>query len=288
MKSTDGGASWSSQSAGLYTTTASMPSGSVHVLSPWPALGTYHLLDVDAVDANTIWASAAGPLSSPNPSIGADQLSATFVSTNGGGSWTRVPMRTNFQLWGISGIDGSSARAASTGGADHPDSDIFTISGIKNTALYPMTFNGLQDIQMVSATVGYAVGDHVFKTGDGVNWGPTSSPAGSFHALAFIDASTGWVVGDAGVILKTTNGGGSWQAQASGTSAQLLGVSFIDENTGWAVGTGGTLLVTTTGGSTWTAETSGTSQDLTDVKAISAIEAVAVGKAGTILRRHAQ
>ncbi len=60
--------------------------------------------------------------------------------------------------------------------------------------------------------------------------------------MSFADAQNGTIVGAAGTILRTTNGGETWDAQDSGTSANLAGVYFTDANTGTAVGLAGTML----------------------------------------------
>ncbi|MEJ2105052.1 MAG: YCF48-related protein, partial [Ignavibacteriaceae bacterium] len=67
----------------------------------------------------------------------------------------------------------------------------------------------------------------------------------------FVDNSTGWVVGENGLIIKTTNGGTSWDVQNSGTSNSLHSIHFIDQNIGWAVGDDATILHTTNGGVTF-------------------------------------
>jgi photosystem II stability/assembly factor-like uncharacterized protein len=64
----------------------------------------------------------------------------------------------------------------------------------------------------------------------------------------FVDAQTGWAVGDAGTILKTSNGGSSWSSQTSGTNQGLSSVYFTDAQTGWAVGKSGTIVRTINGG----------------------------------------
>src|SRR5690349_18110357 len=47
------------------------------------------------------------------------------------------------------------------------------------------------------------------------------TPAGGLIAdMFFLDDSTGWAVGDAGLILKTTDGGATWVGQASGVSTR--------------------------------------------------------------------
>jgi hypothetical protein len=66
-------------------------------------------------------------------------------------------------------------------------------------------------------------------------------------SVSFADAGYGWAVSSNGNILCTTDGGVTWSAQASGTTALLYGVYFTDANNGWAVGNGGTILKYTIG-----------------------------------------
>jgi len=58
-------------------------------------------------------------------------------------------------------------------------------------------------------------------------------------------------VGERGHILISTDGGESWQQQASPTRTMLTGVYFHDRNLGWAVGHDSAILRTTDGGTTW-------------------------------------
>jgi photosystem II stability/assembly factor-like uncharacterized protein len=67
-------------------------------------------------------------------------------------------------------------------------------------------------------------------------------------AIAWADETTAFVVGSAGTILRTTDGGDTWTRQESGTTHALHSVSFADANTGTVVGDYGTILHTTTGG----------------------------------------
>lgn len=59
------------------------------------------------------------------------------------------------------------------------------------------------------------------------------------------------VVGERGHILKSTDGGGTWQQLEVPTRAGLTGVSFQSRDLGWAVGHDSVILRTTDGGSTW-------------------------------------
>ncbi|OXI78568.1 glycosyl hydrolase [Burkholderia sp. AU31652] len=80
---------------------------------------------------------------------------------------------------------------------------------------------------------------------------PVSS---TLTSVSFIDARTGWAVGHWGAILKTTDGGETWEVQRLVTSEDrpLFGVHFIDANHGVAVGLWSLILVTDDGGKTWT------------------------------------
>lgn len=70
------------------------------------------------------------------------------------------------------------------------------------------------------------------------------------------------VVGDSGVILKTTDGGANWIPKTAGTQQFLRRVQFADDLHGYAIGGAGTLLKTTDAGETWTAIATGTTNDL--------------------------
>ncbi len=84
----------------------------------------------------------------------------------------------------------------------------------------------------------------------------TSGTTAALYDIFFIDAERGWVVGDNGTILRTTNGGQTWTKQTSGTTTDLHQVEFVDQNNGWVLGglppASPIALKTTNGGATWT------------------------------------
>lgn len=59
-----------------------------------------------------------------------------------------------------------------------------------------------------------------------------------------------FVVGNNGIILKTTDGGTNWIQKNSGTTQNLMKVQFVNSNVGFAFGAG-TLLKTIDGGENW-------------------------------------
>ncbi|MBK7500346.1 MAG: T9SS type A sorting domain-containing protein [Ignavibacteriales bacterium] len=74
---------------------------------------------------------------------------------------------------------------------------------------------------------------------------------GIWRRASYPDANNIIAVSDGGLIIRTTDGGNSWESQFSGTKNWLTGVSFIDKNIGWVVGAFGTILHTTNGGVTF-------------------------------------
>lgn len=63
------------------------------------------------------------------------------------------------------------------------------------------------------------------------------------------------VIGNNGLIIKSTNGGGSWQQKTSGTSQNLIQLNFPSPLIGYAAGNQNQILKTTDGGETWAAKT---------------------------------
>lgn len=98
--------------------------------------------------------------------------------------------------------------------------------------------------------------------------------------------STGYVVGNSGVILKTTDGGLNWTRKSSGMNNALLSVHFpVDASTGYASGWSGTVLKTTDGGVNWPSLASGTSNGLWSIHfPMDATTGYVTGDTGTILK----
>jgi photosystem II stability/assembly factor-like uncharacterized protein len=52
----------------------------------------------------------------------------------------------------------------------------------------------------------------------------------------FVDSLYGWVIGDSGIVLRTTNAGSNWEIQpANAGSAVLYDLTFISRTTGWII-----------------------------------------------------
>ena len=110
---------------------------------------------------------------------------------------------------------------------------------------------------------------------------------GAFEDVASLDASTAVAVGWAGTIVKTTDGGGTWQSHSFPTSNDLQSVCFVDANVGYAVGgdygTSSIVLKTTDGGVTWRALSTGVRHSLESVFFTDANTGWIVGRDGVIV-----
>jgi photosystem II stability/assembly factor-like uncharacterized protein len=92
-------------------------------------------------------------------------------------------------------------------------------------------------------------------------WSIIESPTtNDLNTLFFIDSLRGYVAGDSGLILYTSNGGVNWVQQQSNTDRNIIDLFFLNEDLGWAVAwSEGILpfvtfiLKTTDGGNNWTA-----------------------------------
>ncbi|MCH8006325.1 MAG: hypothetical protein IH888_08860 [Planctomycetes bacterium] len=100
-----------------------------------------------------------------------------------------------------------------------------------------------------------------------------------------VDDQTGYVVGNNGVILKTTNGGATWSDVSDPLNIQtLFSVHFTNNSTGHAVGANVTILRTSNGGTSWTATTLPPGVHFYGVRFPDTLTGYIVGGSGTILK----
>lgn len=104
----------------------------------------------------------------------------------------------------------------------------------------------------------------------------------NLYAADFVSADQGWVVGAFGTIYRTTDGGGRWEAQASGTQEPLFSVDFVNPRVGWAVGRQGVILHTRDGGARWRKQKASGGKHLFHVAALDERTAWAVGDWGAM------
>ena len=96
---------------------------------------------------------------------------------------------------------------------------------------------------------------HVLYSDDqGQNWRQASTPTRAMlNGVFFLDESHAWAVGHDATIIKSGDGGQSWQLSYSAPEKEspLLDGWFKDQNNGFAIGAYGLFLETSDGGENW-------------------------------------
>jgi len=240
---------------------------------------TSNMSDLSMVDSATGWmAGTAGAIR----------------KTVDGRTWTAQTSNTSNILYGISSATSQTAITVGVAGTIR-----YTIDGgtTWQTPTTIPTAQNINDVSMISSTTAYAVATYasgfpniIKTTNRGQTWAAvagTPNPTSNFYSVSFLPSpnqATGFIAGDSGIILKTTDSGATWVRQTTPTSLQMRGVAFADSSNGWAVGTSGTVLRTKNGGSTWTVQLPGTASALYGVAFVDANHGWIVGAGGTILR----
>ncbi|MDW8269882.1 MAG: hypothetical protein RMN24_12030, partial [Anaerolineae bacterium] len=88
---------------------------------------------------------------------------------------------------------------------------------------------------------------------------------GRLNDFACFDANLCLGVGDAGMVVRTTDGGATWQFLLLETTRHLLGLAVAPAGRAIAVGEGGVTFFSADAGQTWRAGPSGSSADLNAV-----------------------
>lgn len=107
--------------------------------------------------------------------------------------------------------------------------------------------------------------------------------APTLYDIFFINPMEGWIVGDNGVVFKSTDGGGTWKLLRIGSYPHLFSVFFKNETEGWATGQNGLLLCTLDGGMTWSPVEVPSKENLYRIT-MSGQFGLIVGNRGTVLK----
>ena len=102
-------------------------------------------------------------------------------------------------------------------------------------------------------------------------------------SIDLLDASTVTAVGENGLILHSTDGGGTWKETSSGTTQVLRRVRWHSPSLGVILGNGGTALKSTDAGQSWTALNTGVTKALFDVHFFDADTWLLVGQGAQVL-----
>ena len=105
----------------------------------------------------------------------------------------------------------------------------------------------------------------------------------NLFGVDFVDSKNGWISGYAGTLLRTVNGGDSWELIYIGRNELIRNIDFVDTQHGWAVGHRGSIFHTSDGGQTWAIQHNEAGTYLRDISFIDRNTGWVVGHDATIL-----
>ena len=106
-----------------------------------------------------------------------------------------------------------------------------------------------------------------------------------FSDIHFVSQQDGWIVGSDATILRTNDGGKTWEQPSKPLPFKIdfHKVWFLNPQTGWIAGEDGAVLKTTDNGETWTVLDTGTRRALSAVFFVDAEHGWAGGDGGLII-----
>jgi photosystem II stability/assembly factor-like uncharacterized protein len=183
------------------------------------------------LDARTGWAAGDAPAGTNM----ADVRGLVLGTRDGGGTWTELsdpaknPLPTALNdVWFLNADEGWAA-GGFIENADEIDSLFRTSDGGRTwTRVRTGTGQFHRTVQFVTPHSGFVVGitfdldsgtygpSKLLATSDGgATWSPKLVVDKSLFDVTFVDAKTGWAVGDYSAIFATTDGGETWSQQAT-------------------------------------------------------------------------
>jgi photosystem II stability/assembly factor-like uncharacterized protein len=232
-------------------------------------------------------------------SLGTSTAAIYMIDDNegytGGGSgfvYRTLDGGTNWDLLGAmsSSLNELDFASSTQGYACGDNGAVFSITPEGVTNLNSGLSSDLAGITSPSENNVWVCGENKIVYFNGVMFQFQSGPVGSFNSIFFIDDNEGWVVGNAGLIGHTEDGGETWHSQINPDPDQrsMFDVFFLDENIGWAIGINGIILETINGGDDWIIDEEGSAlagtNFLTGVYFISPTNGYVVGNEKTLLK----
>ncbi len=302
IRSRDGGRTWAPQyvprgrtlldvwAAGGDTVWAAGEGGTLLVTTDggftWSEASPGTAKDLNAVsasDARNVWA--------------AGREGAVLRSWNGGRSWEEQLSHTAYDLLDLYAVDGKSAWAVGRRGVLLRTFDEgYTWYRLDNGEGSDLTGIWAEDPLNAWAVSREGRVLRIREGGQELEWVETGAPAG-LRAISGARSEGAVVllaVGDEGTLLRSGDGGASWQKMDIGSTLQtegplpdLLSVSMPDALHAWICGEGGFLARTSDGGFTWERVETETEEALHGVASPDKDTSWSVGWRGLILHRRA-
>lgn len=209
-----------------------------------------------------------------------------YKSTDYTATWSTIPYQYPGQViglasntmdisgntWVVGGVNGLLNLSTTSGSSWIAMSNVFTDYNIFDVGYVP----GTQKIWTVGNTAAGRNNSILYSTNNGASFQVQPSISGVYlRSIYMINENSGWITGNDGVILRTTNGGINWNTVSIQNAAgSITKVEFVNSGTGWIFGYGylpqGSIWKTTDGGATWIEQIHGSNTE--GVKWASAVD----------------
>jgi photosystem II stability/assembly factor-like uncharacterized protein len=246
------------------------------------------MMEVDFINADTGWVVGGESMDDSGTKEG-----VILHTTDGGKTWENQQTKPYF-FNSVDFINENEGWVAGGSGIASGEGVIMHTSNGGKTWVKQSNpiFESIDKVFFLDENNGWVVsndwwGQIAHTTNGGQTWvsqtNPTKNP---IVDVFFINPQKGWAVGMDSTILRTINGGQTWQRVDLTVSNNwyFRSVFFIDEMHGWTVGIYGVIMLTNDGGVTWQEIVPGSGETLQSVFFIDALNGWAVGDAGTVLR----
>jgi photosystem II stability/assembly factor-like uncharacterized protein len=199
------------------------------------------LKDVFFINADTGWVAG---------------FSIIMNTTDGGENWT-VQDNSNKEFWSIYFTDKDHGWAVGYKNSGLHGFIYHTSNGGQSWNIQDSSQYYLHDIFFANADIGYAVGGGgsntaiLRTTNAGADWEEFDEYGRILYTVHFINDTVGWAAGEKGYILKTEDGGNSWNKTYIDIGINgFWDIHFVNQDTGWVAG-GDSIFKTTNGGDSW-------------------------------------
>ncbi|MEJ5263513.1 MAG: YCF48-related protein, partial [Ignavibacterium sp.] len=113
-------------------------------------------------------------------------------------------------------------------------------------------------------------------------WSNPLPQGNDLNSISFVDQNNAFIFGNYGTMLKSGDGGNTWQFLQPFRPKKLSSVYFVNQNIGYGVGDNGLIIKTTNGGNSWITQTTNVDTNLSDIFFIDENYGYAVGDWGLV------
>jgi photosystem II stability/assembly factor-like uncharacterized protein len=216
---------------------------------------------------------------------------------NGGVSWAAVPVPTLPLLTRIKFFDPNVGVAIGHGSQSQPSGVFVTRDSGQTWQAFPTDDTGYwitgDFFDASTGAVAGSSGRFATIARNQVVQSPLTTPSlRSFHAMRLTAPAGGWIVGDGGLVMSTSDGGRSWQSPPTDVLNDAAGhfdfhALAVDDQKVWMAGTPGTRVFRSQdGGHTWQSFDTGHFAPIRALAFVDAQHGWAVGDLGCMLATH--